>query len=84
MASSAPAFRTKQQAYPLPTAKLPEANTSIDRENVVPDQVVQRWLQKFQDVLKSQNVKGALSNVFLREESYWRDQLCLSWDFRTF
>lgn len=53
------------------TTKLP----SID-----PNLVAEEWIQSFNKAIK--NPQTELSSLFL-EESYWRDQLCLSWDFHT-
>lgn len=85
MASAAlvvPGSQVKQRAHPLPTAKLPVMADLSDGDSDNPHKVVQQWLDRFHDVLKSQNLKAGLAKVFLKEEAYWRDQLCLSWDFR--
>lgn len=47
-----------------------------------PMDIAQAWTTQFNSSLNSPSVK-ALGALFI-EESYWWDQLCLSWDFRTF
>jgi hypothetical protein len=61
----------------LVAANLPitSIGTSVDAEKVV-----SCWLATFQKVIESRNFEE-LQKLFLRE-SYWRDQLCLSWNFR--
>ena len=39
------------------------------------------WVNAFNDAIQSHSFSG-LSSLFLKE-SYWRDHLCLGWDFRT-
>lgn len=48
--------------------------------SIDPNVVAEEWIQSFNKAIK--NPESELSSLFL-EESYWRDQLCLSWDFHT-
>ena len=63
----------------LPTASLPQDGGDIFAE---PEKVVQGWLDIFNAVLKSRQEGSPISKAFL-DNSYWRDLLCLTWDFRT-
>lgn len=63
----------------LAAANYPKANPS---EPVELEKVAQEWVTSFNDVLKSGHF-SSLEKLFLKE-SYWRDQLCLSWNFHTF
>ena len=82
-ATRIPGTQVQQGAQAIPTAKLPAAAGPSVTESVNPDTVVQEWLDRFHQALKGQDLKRSLVTVFLTEETYWRDQLCLSWDFRT-
>jgi hypothetical protein len=70
--------RCEPGSFPLAIANLPQLSPadSIDA-NVVASQ----WVQSFNKTLNTSDFT-AISNLFLTE-SYWRDQLCLSWDFHT-
>ena len=72
------ASRLERGSHPLLAANLPIA--SVDEE-VDPNKVVQEWLAKFQGVLDKGDFESGLPKLFLKE-AYWRDQLCLSWDYR--
>ncbi len=63
----------------LTAANYPTANPS---EDVDVDKVAKDWVSSFNNVLKGGDFAG-LEKIFLRE-SYWRDQLCLSWNYHTF
>ena len=69
--------RVEPGSHQLKVAQVPvvTADSSVDAEEVAAN-----WLKAFQEVLKTKQW-GSLSKLFL-QESYWRDQLCLSWDFR--
>ncbi|PFH45534.1 hypothetical protein AMATHDRAFT_71621 [Amanita thiersii Skay4041] len=74
-------------AFDLETFPVPPLPT-LDRLNaVVPDaldesKVVADWLSALSNALESNDL-GSLSGLFL-EDSWWRDMLALTWDFRTF
>lgn len=72
------ASRVEPGSHTLLAATLPVAE--VDKE-VDANEVVQEWLKKFQDVLDHGDYKNKLPNLFLKE-AYWRDQLCLSWNYR--
>ena len=76
--SSGTGSRVPTGSNPLTAAELPISQVSPD---VNAAKVVQDWLCSFQKILDSSNIEG-LQQLFLKE-SYWRDQLCLSWDFHT-
>lgn len=46
-----------------------------------PDQVIATWLERFNEMIGSQNTK--VDELFL-PDSYWRDLLCSTWDFHTY
>lgn len=62
----------------LPTVSLPDVQGGVSGE---PDTVAQEWIDSFNRLLNLQDGSKS-SDVFL-EKSFWRDLLCLSWDFRT-
>lgn len=72
------ANRTEPGSYPLAFAQLPSPQKLHD---VNPKLVVLQWVEAFNDIVESVD-RDALSSLFLTN-SYWRDQLCLSWDLRT-
>ncbi|PFH47509.1 hypothetical protein AMATHDRAFT_151910 [Amanita thiersii Skay4041] len=74
-------------AFDLNTFPIPPLPT-LDRLNaVVPEalderRIVTDWLNALSNALESNKFSG-LSSLFL-EDSWWRDMLALTWDFRTF
>lgn len=74
------ASRREAGSHPLLAATLPVAE--VDQE-ANPNEIVQDWLKHFQGVLDSGDFDKGLPKLFLKE-AYWRDQLCLSWDFRRY
>ena len=70
--------RVEPGSRPLPAAAYPRASDSppLDAEKVASE-----WISTFNKVIGSDDV-SALSKLFLRE-SFWRDQLCLTWDYHT-
>lgn len=72
------AERVEPGSFPVVSAKLPLVRES---ESVDADAVAEKWVEAFNEFLVSGD-HSALSELFL-EESYWRDQLCLSWDIHT-
>jgi hypothetical protein len=67
--------RVEPGSFPLRTANLPAASPAPGDAHGV----AESWVSSFNKVLKSPDL-NSISEVFL-SESYWRDQLCLSWDF---
>ncbi|CAG8980132.1 hypothetical protein HYALB_00011665 [Hymenoscyphus albidus] len=63
----------------IPPAIYPHAPSSIPADVTG---VVQYWVKSLNRALQN-NSFGDLSELF-HEESYWRDHLCLSYDFHTF
>lgn len=72
------ANRVEPGSFPLIMAQLPE---SVPSKGVDADKVAIQWVESFNQAI-TQPEFDLISNVFL-PESYWRDQLCLSWDFHT-
>ncbi|KAL2066046.1 hypothetical protein VTL71DRAFT_2117 [Oculimacula yallundae] len=70
--------RCEPGAFPLVTAQFPAESKSkpdnpYDRASI--------WVSDFNKCLNNPSPES-LSELFL-SESYWRDQLCLTWDFHT-
>lgn len=70
--------RVEKGSFPARTAEYPRHSAFAQ---VSPPQIVEEWLQKFNSTLNS-DMTNKLTDLFMTE-SYWRDQLCLSWTFRT-
>ena len=70
--------RCELGSFPLAIANLPESSPidSIDAHVVA-----SQWVASINKTLNTSDF-SAISSLFLTE-SYWRDQLCLSWDFHT-
>lgn len=66
-------------SHSLLSASLPQGFSGDISE---PKEVVTRWLVSLNEKIKSGLEEPDLSSVFL-EDAFWRDLLCLSWDFRT-
>jgi hypothetical protein len=72
-----PSFdRVAPGSFPLSLATFPAVASPPPSD---PQKVVELWLLSFNDALR--NPSFDISEIFF-PESYWRDQLCLSWDFR--
>lgn len=84
MATAAVAFPSASRlvpgSYPILAATLPVAKVE---KGIDANSVVEEWLKTFQQVLDAGDYKNGLQNLFWKE-AYWRDQLCLSWDYRTY
>jgi hypothetical protein len=52
----------------------------VDRSSINPSEIVTKWLSAFETTLADKKY-GELGKLFL-EDSWWRDTLALSWDFR--
>lgn len=72
------ADRVEPGSFRLTTATLPTvpASKPTDVTNIA-----STWVNSFNKVLNTPKL-ATIPELFL-EESYWRDQLCLSWDFHT-
>lgn len=70
--------RVEPGSFPLISAKLP---TVIETGVVDADEVASQWVDLFNKTIGSGDL-ASTSELFL-QESYWRDQLCLSWDIHT-
>ncbi|KAL2039859.1 hypothetical protein N7G274_007260 [Stereocaulon virgatum] len=66
----------------LPTAPFPDAQkiASLVKSTVSPDSIVSEWISSFINLLSE--VDTLATRLFLKE-SYWRDLLCMTWDFHT-
>lgn len=71
--------RVEVGSYRCPPATYP---TTKSDPNCSPMGIAQAWVTQFISTLTSGKLHS-LDNLFTKE-SYWRDQLCLSWDFHTF
>jgi hypothetical protein len=71
--------RVEVGSYRCPPAAYPTATSSTDCS---PLDIAQAWIADFNSIVISGDLLK-LSDIFT-EKSYWRDQLCLSWDFHTF
>ncbi|EKD20125.1 hypothetical protein MBM_02077 [Drepanopeziza brunnea f. sp. 'multigermtubi' MB_m1] len=70
--------RCEPGSFPLKIASYPSNSSPKD---IDPTEVAATWVSNFNASLAKPSL-AILSHLFL-EESYWRDQLCLSWDFHT-
>lgn len=70
--------RVEPGSFQLRLANLPESK--VDKSIDV-TKVASEFVDRFNKNISSADITS-LSTLFL-EESYWRDQLCLSWDFHT-
>ncbi|KAJ3893387.1 hypothetical protein GG344DRAFT_87211 [Lentinula edodes] len=65
--------------FPLPTLDRLGASLSPD---VNSEEIVSKWFSAFAESAEAGDVEGLIS-LFM-SESYWRDVLAFTWDFRTF
>lgn len=72
------ANRTEPGSFPLSFAQFPNPSKL---EGIDARQAASKWVTEFNKLSSSFN-EDSLDRLFLKE-SYWRDQLCLSWDLRT-
>ncbi|KAH7881623.1 uncharacterized protein C8R40DRAFT_1157849 [Lentinula edodes] len=70
---------TLPSGFPLPTLDRLGASLS---PNVNPEEIVSKWFSAFAKLAEAGDVEGLFS-LFM-SESYWRDVLAFTWDFRTF
>ena len=79
-AASVPSYdRCEVGSVPLVAASFPDSTLSDD---VDARKILAEWLTAFETALTNKNY-SELKDLFLAE-SYYRDQLCLSWNIRTF
>lgn len=71
--------RVEPGSVNIPVADL-TAVKAVKPEDV--DKGTEEWVNSFNKAIQSSDFAG-LSDLFL-PEAYWRDHLCLSWDFHTF
>jgi hypothetical protein len=64
----------------LPTFSKPEVKVSV-KEHREPSEIAQAWIDKFSAVLASGD--GSRLAPLIHSDSWWRDYLTLTWDFRT-
>ncbi|KAG0649042.1 putative oxidoreductase [Hyphodiscus hymeniophilus] len=72
--------RVETGSYSVTTAEFPTSSIN-DIVSANADQVAAEWASSFSVAVAAQDF-AELSNLFL-SESYWRDHLCLSWEFHT-
>lgn len=72
--------RVETGSFNIPKGTLPPTSTTTPTPDQV-DKIASDLIQKLNDSIKSSNW-SSLKSLFL-ENSYWRDHLVLSWDFRT-
>lgn len=70
--------RVEPGSYNIPLGQFPSTNTSTPDD---PDKIATALVDRLNSSLASKDGR-ALSELFI-ENSYWRDHLCFSWDFRT-
>ncbi|KAJ5437897.1 uncharacterized protein N7458_008895 [Penicillium daleae] len=62
----------------IPLGNFPATNTAAPKN---PDQIATAVVEQLNKALEKEDT-ATVAQLFL-ENSYWRDHLCLSWDFRT-
>lgn len=72
-----PSNRVVPGSQLLPTAPFP---SSIPDYSISPESVTSDWITSFNRFLSRHD--GSATDLFV-PESYWRDLLCMTWDFRT-
>lgn len=70
--------RCESGSFPLITAKFPRGTTL---KTVDADDTASKWVEAFNKCITNPEL-ATIPDLFL-DEGYWRDQLCLSWDFHT-
>lgn len=70
--------RVEPGSYNIPLGEFPTTNSSTPGD---PDRIATALVDKLNGSLASRDGR-ALSELFI-ENSYWRDHLCFSWDYRT-
>ena len=70
--------RVEPGSFPLTIASLPKVAPS---KSIDANSVATQWVESFNRTLTNHELVG-IPSLFL-QKSYWRDQLCLTWDFHT-
>lgn len=70
--------RIEPGSFNVPVGKFPTTSQSL---SVDPNEIASDILHRFNTLLSKKDYVD-VANLFL-EDGYWRDHLCLSWDFRT-
>jgi hypothetical protein len=84
--------RVEEGSFPARLVEYPQSSSqnsdlkigSIRIENAaisLPAEIVQEWFDRFNAILSSEGARN-IQSLFTKE-SYWRDQLCLEFDFHT-
>ena len=71
-------YRVEPGSCDIPLGVLPQTCSTTPED---PDSVATPLIEKLNDSITKKD-SASLAALFL-ENSYWRDHLCLSWDFRT-
>jgi hypothetical protein len=77
-ANQASFSRIEPGSFALVPAEYPTSGKEFSTSD--PSEIVEDWVKSFNKAIASPKV--AWKDLFL-EDSYWRDQLCISWDFHT-
>lgn len=70
--------RVEKGSYSAHVASFPVCPTTLP---AAPADIAAAWVRQLDSAVSSRNFKS-LEQLFM-PHSYWRDQLCLSWDFHT-
>lgn len=68
-----------QPVVQLPTFNKP--SIAVDTELLNPKQIATQWIRKLEAVLQADNISSLVE--IMHADSWWRDMLGFSWDFRT-
>ncbi|TFK70711.1 FAD/NAD(P)-binding domain-containing protein [Pluteus cervinus] len=71
---------TEELSNYLPTSNVLQAKPPKDVDAI---RIAAAWLDAFASSIATLDIPG-ITDLFLSEESWWRDILVLTWDFRTF
>lgn len=73
-------FTEKHTVLQLPRLSKPSlVDASVD--DVSPVEIATRWMENFEAILNGNDV-SQMANI-MHTDSWWRDMLALSWDYRT-
>ena len=67
-------------SYLLSTSHWPEPSSAGTEQEEDPKEVVSKWVASFNEFIASRQHS---SKYLFSDDCYWRDLLCVSWDFRT-
>ena len=71
-------YRVEPGSCDIPLGVLPQTSTSTPED---PDKIASDLINRLNDAISKKD-NSAVAALFI-ENSYWRDHLCLSWEFRT-